>query len=221
MGKEGVCLVSMDDAINSIEATLYYEPSAGEGYWVDQAREEGKSSATNARLAAHELFFQDERFLENRLSGVEGIASEFEWAVCTLFHLAGYDVDWWGLRKAFKGHRKKGVHEIDLMAFNESGKKVLAIECTTKDGELQDKIQSLSSRCVSLEERLKPFGWSVLPIICTTMSKAQIESWKQNSGQQPRLRIFGGDELNGILTKVKTGVPFNLMAREIETPVLF
>lgn len=220
LGHDGVIAISdLDDNISRIEVNLYFEPVTGEVFWVDRAMEDGKSSATNARMAAHSLFFQDDGFLEKRLSGEEGTTTEFEWAVCTTFHLAGYQVDWWGLRKGVKGQKKKGVHEIDLLAFNEPFKKVLAIECTTKDGELQDKIQSLSSRCTVLEEKLKPLAWSVLPIVCTTMSKAQIEAWKQNSGQQPRLRIFGGDELKNILEKVKAGTPFNLVAMAIEMPV--
>ncbi len=150
----------------------------------------------NPRILAYNHFDKDLSILNEYLHGKGGEQSkDFEIGVGLLFHFCGFNVGPYGRVKALKS--KSIQEEIDHLAFAPSGNHIVAIECTKKDLDTEGKLSKFSRRVKEIRDLLPTV--SVIPLVCTPLSKAIIADSDILKAAKEHIGVIGAEEIQTIL----------------------
>ena len=150
----------------------------------------------NPIILAYNHFDQDLCALKDYLLGKGGDQSkDFEIGIGLLFHFCGFNV---GPHGRVKARQSKSIQEeIDHIIFAPSGIHIIAIECTKKDLDTEGKLSKFSRRVKELRDLLPTF--SVIPLVCTPLSKAIIAKSDIQKADKEQLGVVAAEEIQAIL----------------------
>jgi hypothetical protein len=141
----------------------------------------------NPRIQAYYFFDEDLSKLKNYLRGKGKDPSEdFEIGVGLLLHFFGFNVAPYGRVKAIN-------EEIDLIAFVPPSNYIIAVECTMKDLDVNEKLSKFSRRVKELQERLAEF--SIIPLIFTTLERGKISESDLKKANTERIGVVASEEI--------------------------
>ena len=145
----------------------------------------------NPRIQAYNFFDEDLNKLKNYLRGKGKDPSEdFEIGVGLLLHFFGFNVAPYGRVKAIN-------EEIDLIAFVPPSNYIIAVECTTKDLDANQKLSKFSRRVKELQERLAEF--SIIPLIFTALERGKISESDLKKAVAERIGVVAAKEIQGLI----------------------
>lgn len=212
--QDGRCIIpSKKKTIRSAEVDALLLPEGGsELCWIDTKYGEKLASATNVRFGIHKFFDPDSQTLRDSLLKPQDNSTAFEWAVAVLLHLAGYEVEWWDFPQRVRRLKTK-PHEVDVIAVDSAARKILAVECTTSEGDLGKKISSVGARAAELKATC-PEDWYVLPVVCIPLTEAQrvVAGYGSFAGL---VRILDADSLRRTLNFIESGYTHDALAKEL------
>jgi hypothetical protein len=87
--------------------------------------------------------------------------------------------------------------EIDLIAFVPPSNYVLAVECTIKDLDVNEKLSKFSRRVKELQERLAEF--SIVPLIFTTLERRKISESDLKKANTERIGLVASEEIQHLI----------------------
>lgn len=150
----------------------------------------------NLRILAYDHFDQDLSVLNDYLIGKgRDQSTDFEIGVGLLFHFCGFNVGPYGRVKALQS--KSIQEEIDHIVFAPSGSHVIAIECTTKDLDINGKLSKFSRRVKELRDLLPAV--SVIPLVCTPLSQAMIPKSDNEKASKEQIGVVAAEGIQAIL----------------------
>lgn len=150
----------------------------------------------NPRILAFNHFDQDFTVLNDYLLGKGGNQSkDFEIGVGLLFHFCGFNVGPYGRVKALQSRAIQ--EEIDHVVFAPSGSHIIAIECTKKDLDIDGKLSKFSRRVKEVRDLLPTF--SVIPLVCTPLSKAMIAKSDNLKADKEQIGVVAAEEIQTLL----------------------
>jgi len=141
----------------------------------------------NPRILAYSHFDENLNVLKNYL---DGKGKDFEIGVGLLLHFCGFNVGPYGQIKGIQ-------EEIDLVAFVPSSNHIIAVECTTKDLDVNEKLSKFSRRVKELQERLIEF--SIIPLIFTALERAKISVSDLKKANDEKIGVVAAEEAQGLL----------------------
>jgi hypothetical protein len=145
----------------------------------------------NPRIQAYNFFDEDLNKLKNYLRGKGKDPSEdFEIGVGLLLHFFGFNVAPYGRVKAIN-------EEIDLIAFVPPSNYIIAVECTTKDLDVNQKLSKFSRRVKELQERLAEF--SIIPLIFTTLERGKISASDLSKANEDGIGVVSAEEIQELI----------------------
>jgi len=205
-----IVLENKEPDVSSVEITLNYNPDNAEvGFWTDQQRAEKTFSKNNQSLITHQTFDPQSNILKSKLLEPGTDSQGFEWAISVLMHLAGYRTEWWGYQGKNQGLKKKsnkypeGVEELDVFAIDETGT-ILAIECTTSQGDIPKKIAATAARAVKLKKE-NPRSKRILPMLCTSLERDELIAAGYGAALTGQVRIMSKGDYRMILEMIVSG----------------
>jgi hypothetical protein len=145
----------------------------------------------NPRILAYSHFDENLNVLKDYLEGKgKGPLKEFEIGVDLLLHFCGFNVGYYGQIKRIQ-------EEIDLVAFVPTSNHIIAVECTTKDLDVNEKLSKFSRRVKELQERLVKF--STIPLIFTALERAKISKSDLKKARAERIGVVAAEEVQRLL----------------------
>jgi len=145
----------------------------------------------NPRILAYSHFDENLNVLKDYLEGKgKGPLKEFEIGVDLLLHFCGFNVGYYGQIKRIQ-------EEIDLVAFVPTSNHIIAVECTTKDLDVNEKLSKFSRRVKELQERLVKF--STIPLIFTALERAKISKSDLKKAKDERIGVVAAEEVQRLL----------------------
>lgn len=157
------------DADNATSVDIFL---SFKGEFLDMLRVRDPSTILkNPRIKVYDHFDKDLKVLSKYFESSD--SEEFEKGVGLLLHFCGFNVGSYGLVKGKKG--TSGIQEeIDLVAFAPDDY-VIAVECTIRDIDVNEKISKFSRRIKELRELFAPLGdYIIVPLIFTTLERNKI-----------------------------------------------
>lgn len=134
--------------------------------------------------------------LNDYLLGKGGDQSkDFEIGVGLLFHFCGFNVGPYGRVKALQA--KSIQEEIDHLVFAPPGNRIVAIECTKKDLDIDGKLSKFSRRVKELRDLLP--GFDIIPLVCTPLSKTRIATSDIQKAGKEHMGVIAAEEIQAIL----------------------
>ena len=145
----------------------------------------------NPRIQAYDYLDEDLNKLKNYLRGKgKDPAEDFEIGVGLLLHFFGFNVAPYG--------RVKAINEgIDLIAFVPPSNYIIAVECTIKDLDVNEKLSKFSRRVKELQERLAEF--SIIPLIFTALERAKISESDLKKANTERIGVVAFEEIQKLI----------------------
>jgi len=104
--------------------------------------------------------------------------------VCLLFNLLGFS-------PAHYGYDSDEVP--DIIAFPESGEKLLVIECTQREPDIGNKLTKLATRSKEISRELD--GFTVLPVLITGLERSMINRTDEEKAMKENIAIVTYDEI--------------------------
>lgn len=145
----------------------------------------------NPRIQAYTFFDEDLNKLKNYLRGKGKDPSEdFEIGVGLLLHFFGFNVAPYGRVKAIN-------EEIDIIAFVPPSNHIIAVECTIKDLDVNEKLSKFSRRVKELQERLVEF--SIIPLIFTALERAKISESDLKKANDERIGVVAAEGIQELI----------------------
>lgn len=141
----------------------------------------------NPRILAYSHFDENLNVLRNYL---DGKGKDFEIGVGLLLHFCGFNVGPYGQIKGIQ-------EEIDLIAFVPSSSHIIAVECTTKDLDANQKLSKFSRRVKELQERLMEF--SITPLIFTALERGKISESDLQKANTERIGVVASEEIQELI----------------------
>ncbi len=160
----------------------------------------------NPRLAAHRTVDLDNEFLRSALHdlpwtkrGKKESRLDFEEAVATLLHLAGFLVERTGrLEKIVKGNSL-----ADVLAFSPDGRRTIVAGCVSRNLSPND-ITKIATRASELKRELGP-STQINAVLFTTASAEELPYSLNEMAQKDRVIIVSAAQLAKTLTTVEEG----------------
>lgn len=139
----------------------------------------------NVRVITHEFFDKNFSIFQRYLKGEGNNRNlNFVMAVTWLLHLCGLSV---------ACYEKSGIQdEIDIIAFSNQSNKIFAVECTTSDPEINNKLSRLSLRYKRLQKKLR--NYQIHPLLFTCLEDNELTKTSLDKAAKEQI---------GILTKEK------------------
>ncbi|MCD6317770.1 hypothetical protein J7M02_01730, partial [Candidatus Aerophobetes bacterium] len=94
--------------------------------------------------------------------------NDFEYAVCTVLHIAGYQIEHIGQLKGLLARYRHG--EIDIFAFPPDRNRIYAVECTV--GPIEDKVTEVKNITARMGTQIKKY--LITPAVATSLTKSKI-----------------------------------------------
>jgi len=180
----------------------------GKSFWVDHETAEKVMSETNYGVVIHRLFDPQLNLFKSKLLEPKKDAVGFEWAVMLLFHLAGYRTEWWGYQSHMGKNRPKDCpieqNEVDLVAIDDNSRTVLAIECTTSEGDISKKVESVAARAVRLKGE-NAWPKVVLPVLCIPLGATELIATGHPAAFSAQVRILNKEDFTKIIDMIVAG----------------
>jgi hypothetical protein len=168
--------------------------------FVDAVYGERAELASYPELDAYSRFDPALKEIQSRLDPGDRNADDFEWAVCSLLSLLGYQTLWLGyLGGVFQ------AKEIDIVALMPSRRIILSCECTTKAGDLPNKISVLAERASELEAQFG--GWTSHRLLFTNKGLEGIPGSLAEAANDLLVTVISRERLQGILGLARSGFP--------------
>ena len=148
-------------------------------YVVDRIELFGKS--LNQRIKVFQYLHGN---LQDFVDELKENGRRLEAKVCLLFHLLGFS----------PAHYGYGSNEVpDIIAFLESGEKLLVIECTQREPDLGNKLTKLATRSKEISRELD--GFPVIPVLITGFERSMINRTDEEKATKENIAIVTYDEI--------------------------
>lgn len=134
-------------------------------------------------------------------------AKVFEWAILTLLNMIGFITLWPG----FMGGKLKD--EIDVIAIVPDYYACLLIECTTKKGDLNKKIQTIYYKYKSVKKNFPKY--TILPMIVINRDSSEIPKKVKEDARAEQIIIATNEVIEKLIDSSLKGTPPMAVFKEL------
>lgn len=161
----------------------------------------------NERARAYEIAVADRDLdiFRNWLR-VSSDGNRFEHAVSRLLYFCGFAVDSF----AQQGRLDDAV---DFLAFHDSSRHILAVECTLGTPDSRGKLGRLAVRAGELAKAIPTF--SVTPVLATRLEREDVPTKEREKAAADGIVLLCGDDLNNLYTQVASKGAGSMALRNI------
>lgn len=169
--------------------------------FVDWSHGRRALSSQNVRIASYLQFDPEFKALLKCLDPKETNSKKIEWTASVIFHLAGLNTTWLG----YPGGLMES--EVDVLCFAKDYRTVVAVECTTASGAIEQKVAEVYRKIGRLEKALD--DWRIIGVVFTNLESESLTESEKESASRQGIALIASEEVRRIISLLKEDAPLD------------